>query len=144
MAMTSSRPYLLRALYEWILENQCTPYVVVNAYADSVQVPQEYVKDGQIILNISPSAVHALQMDNEAVEFSGRFAGIPTPVYVPIQAIMGIYARENGQGMVFEADKPSPTPPPPPQPVTTGGGPGSEDRKGQGKKGSRPLLRVVK
>lgn len=144
--MTSSRPYLLRALYEWILENECTPYIVVNAYADSVQVPQEYVKDGQIILNISPSAVHALQMDNEAVEFSGRFAGIPTPVYVPIQAVMGIYARENGQGMVFEVEKPTPTPPPPspPQPVITGGGADSEAKKGPANKGSRPMLRVVK
>lgn len=145
MAMTSSRPYLLRALYEWILENQCTPYIVVNAYADGVQVPQEYVKDGQIILNISPSAVHALQMDNEAVEFSGRFAGIPTPVFVPISAIMGIYARENGQGMVFEADRPTPTPPPvSPQPVTGGSSGSDAGKKGAGKKSSRPVLRVVK
>jgi len=145
MTMTSSRPYLLRALYEWILENECTPYVVVNAFADNVQVPQEYVKDGQIVLNISPSAVHALQMNNVAVEFNGRFSGIPTPVYVPVSAVMGIYARENGQGMVFEAESPAPTPPTPPQPADASGPAGTPgDRPAKPSSGSRPSLRVVK
>lgn len=145
MTMTSSRPYLLRALYEWILENECTPYVVVNAFADNVQVPQEYVKDGQIVLNISPSAVHALQMNNVAVEFNGRFSGIPTPVYVPVSAVMGIYARENGQGMVFEAEPPTPTPPTAPQPADASGPAGtSGDRPAKPSSGSRPSLRVVK
>ncbi|ALO46948.1 ClpXP protease specificity-enhancing factor [Pseudohongiella spirulinae] len=130
--MTSSRPYLLRALYEWILENECTPYIVVNAYASGVQVPQEFVKDGQIILNISPAAVHALQMNNDAIDFNGRFSGIPTPVFVPIAAVMGIYARENGQGMVFESEPQAPDPEPTPP----------EDKPG--KPGSRPALRVVK
>ena len=139
MSMTSSRPYLLRALYEWILENECTPYIVVNAYAEHVLVPQEYVKDGQIILNISPAAVHALQMNNEAVDFNGRFSGIPTPVYVPVSAIMGIYARENGQGMVFEAEISPSTPP------TTPADPVSPDTSGAGPKSAgRPSLRVVK
>lgn len=144
MSMTSSRPYLLRALYEWILENNCTPYIVVNAYADGVQVPQDYVKDGQIILNISPVAVQGLLMSNEALEFNGRFAGIPTPVYVPSGAIMGIYARENGQGMVFDADKPSPIPPPPPKPSS----PLSPVKKGSADSDKKPrgraALRVVK
>lgn len=142
MSMNSSRPFLLRALYEWILENNCTPYIVVNAYAQDVQVPQDYVKDGQIILNISPVAVHALHMGNDAVEFNGRFAGIPTPVYVPVSAVMGIYARENGQGMVFDTEKPSPVPPVPPKPPaslssvkTT-----ESDKKTRG----RASLRVVK
>ncbi|MDO8909703.1 MAG: ClpXP protease specificity-enhancing factor [Pseudohongiella sp.] len=144
MSMTSSRPYLLRALYEWILENNCTPYIVVNAYAEGVQVPQDYVKDGQIILNISPVAVHGLLMGNDALEFNGRFAGIPTPVYVPSGAIMGIYARENGQGMVFDAEKPSPLPPTPPKPpaglspVKTGSGDGNKKPRG------RAALRIVK
>lgn len=144
MSMTSSRPYLLRALYEWILENNCTPYIVVNAYAEGVQVPQDYVKDGQIILNISPVAVHGLLMSNEALEFNGRFAGIPTPVHVPSGAIMGIYARENGQGMVFDTEKPTPIPPAPPKPpaglspVKTGSGDG--DKKPRG----RAALRIVK
>jgi len=140
MSMTSSRPYLLRALYEWILENNCTPYIVVNALAESVQVPQEYVKDGQIILNISPVAVHGLLMGNEALEFNGRFAGIPTPVYVPVYAVMGIYARENGQGMMFEAERPS-SPLPPQGPSTkppAGPAPGGDKPRG------RATLRVVK
>jgi stringent starvation protein B len=145
MSMTSSRPYLLRALYEWILENNCTPYIVVNAYADAVQVPQDYVKDGQIILNISPVAVHGLLMSNDALEFNGRFAGIPTPVYVPIAAIMGIYARENGQGMVFETEKPSPVPPAPPSGPVPGPakGPGKSS-DGDNKTRGRAALRVVK
>lgn len=143
MSMSSSRPYLLRALYEWILENNCTPYIVVNAYADAVQVPLDYVKDGQIILNISPVAVHALVMSNDALEFNGRFAGIPTPVYVPISAIMGIYARENGQGMVFETEKPSPVPPSEPSgpgPAKKAGNPSEPENKTRG----RAALRVVK
>jgi len=140
MSMTSSRPYLLRSLYEWILDNDCTPYIVVNAWLDGVMVPQEYVKDGQIILNISPAAVHELQMANDAVQFNGRFAGIPTPVYVPVAAVMGIYARENGQGMVFETENPAPEPPPA-SPVD-GDGAASSGKKGSGEK--RPSLRVVK
>lgn len=143
--MTSSRPYLLSALYEWILDNECTPYIVVNAYADQVSVPQEYVKDGQIILNISPSAVHGLQMGQDAVEFSGRFAGIPTPVYVPVQAVMGIYARENGQGMVFETEMPTP----PPDGGNDDKAPVEKPTKKEADKSSaagakRPSLRVVK
>lgn len=143
MSMTSSRPYLLRALYEWILENNCTPYIVVNAYAEEVQVPQDYVKDGQIILNISPLAVQGLLMGNEALEFSGRFAGIPTPVYVPSHAIIGIYARENGQGMVFDSEAPSPVPPTPPTRPPAGPDsrkPAADEKKPRG----RAALRVVK
>lgn len=144
MSMTSSRPYLLRALYEWILDNDCTPYVVVNAWLEGVMVPQEYVKDGQIVLNISPVAVQGLVITNEALEFNGRFGGIPTPVFVPVSAIMGVYARENGQGMVFEAGSPDPETPPP---VSTGGdeesASGESDGRGRGK-GKKPSLRVVK
>lgn len=137
MSMTSSRPYILRALYEWILDNACTPYILVNAYAPAVAVPQEHVKDGQIILNISPTAVQFLQIKDEAIEFNGRFAGIPTPVYVPVAAVLGIYARENGQGMVFEVEKPEP-----PTPTSPSSGPGvKRDSKPVV---SRPSLRVVK
>jgi stringent starvation protein B len=102
-------------------------------------VPQEHVKDGQIILNISPSAVQGLFIKDEALEFSGRFAGIPTPVYVPIGAVMGIYARENGQGMVFDPEKPQPPSPKAPQAVVDLG----SKPAGKGKL-SRPSLRVVK
>lgn len=109
MVMTSSRPYLLRALYEWILDNNTTPYVLVNAMADQVDVPQQFVKNGQIVLNIAPAAVVGLQIENESMHFNGRFGGVPTDVFVPVAAVMGIYAKENGQGMFFEAEE---TPPP--------------------------------
>ncbi|MEH6551397.1 MAG: ClpXP protease specificity-enhancing factor [Pseudomonadales bacterium] len=125
--MNSSRPYLLRALYEWILDNDCTPYVLVDANAEGALVPLQYVKDGEIVLNISPSAVASLDMDNSAVMFNARFGGVPTDVYVPIHAVRGIYARENGQGMMFEAED-MPPPIPPEDPV----------------KPKRPALKVVK
>ncbi len=132
--MTPSRPYLLRALNEWILDNQCTPYVLVDAAIHSVQVPQEYVNNGQIVLNISPSAVQALLIDDAGLSFNARFGGVPMDVYVPMVAILAIYARENGQGMVFgsEAGAPDPTDPVPP--------PSSPRQEGQG----RPSLKVVK
>ncbi|MFK3772885.1 ClpXP protease specificity-enhancing factor [Pseudomonas sp. NPDC089406] len=104
--MNSSRPYLVRALYEWIVDNDCTPHMLVNAEFPAVQVPAGFASDGQIVLNISPSAVRSLHMDNEAVSFEGRFGGVAHSLYVPAGAIMGIYARENGQGMVFELEPP--------------------------------------
>ncbi len=129
MPMTSSRPYIIRALYEWILDNECTPYVLTDALMDGVEVPQQYVKNGQIVLNIAPRAVADLLIENGAMSFSGRFGGVPTDVYVPTPAIMGIYARENGQGMIFDADDTEPQPPAPDS------GPD---------KASRPSLKVVK
>lgn len=130
MAMTSSRPYLIRALYEWIVDNGCTPHIVVNAMAKGVEVPQQYVnKDGQIVLNIAPRAVSGLEMSNQAITFSARFGGIPTNIHVPCYAVMGVYARENGQRMMFENEpEPDHTPP------------GSNGGDG----GRRPSLRVVK
>ena len=104
MTMTSSRPYIARALYEWILDNDCTPYILVDATRRGVEVPREFVNDGQIVLNISPSAVRALQMENEVITFSGRFGGAALTIMVPADALMAIYARENGQGMVFEVE----------------------------------------
>lgn len=102
--MNSSRPYLVRALYEWIVDNNCTPHILVNAEYAGVKVPAGFAKDGQIVLNVSPNAVRYLQMENAAVSFEGRFGGVPQSLYIPIQALMAIYARENGQGMVFEVD----------------------------------------
>ena len=125
--MKSRRPYILRALYEWILDNECTPYVLVNAMADGVQVPGQYVKDGQIVLNISPLSVVDLAIGDDVMHFNGRFGGVATDVLVPVTAIMGIYARENGQGMVFD-DEPAPPSEPDPVPPT--------DKK--------PSLKVVK
>jgi len=118
--MTSSRPYIMRALYEWIVDNDCTPYVLVDASVEDVMVPQQFVKDDQIVLNISPGAVMDLNISNGAVAFNGRFGGVATDVYVPIAAVVGIYARENGQGMVFEPEEitepPDDTPPDPDKP----------------------------
>jgi stringent starvation protein B len=138
MTMTSSRPYLVRALYEWILENDCTHYILVNAFADGVEVPQEHVKDGQIVLNISPSAVQDIFLRDESVDFDGRFAGIPKRVFVPMTAVMGIYAKENGQGMIFEADGVSPQPP------TGSDDPGVVEKPAVDGEKKKPSLRVVK
>lgn len=102
--MKSSRPYLVRALYEWIVDNDCTPHLLVNAEFAGVQVPAGFASDGQIVLNVSPTAVRHLHMDNEAVSFEGRFAGVPQSLYIPAAAVLAIYARENGQGMVFDAE----------------------------------------
>jgi stringent starvation protein B len=100
-----TRPYLLRAIYEWINDNSFTPYLLINAEEKGVFVPQQYIKNGQIVLNIAPHAVQQLLMDNEAVGFSARFGGVPQQVYVPMRAIMGLYARENGQGLFFDANE---------------------------------------
>ena len=124
--MNSSRPYIIRAIYEWIADNDCTPHLLVDVNQEGVEVPQAYVTDGQIVLNISPSAVVGLEMGNELILFNGRFGGIATDIVVPIKAILGIYARENGQGMVFDAPEEPEDPPEPPSGRT------------------RPSLKVVK
>ncbi|MFT0211247.1 ClpXP protease specificity-enhancing factor [Pseudomonas sp. F1_0610] len=103
--MKSSRPYLIRALYEWIVDNDCTPHLLVNSEHPKAQVPQTYAKDGQIVLNAAPSAVRYMHMDNEAVSFEARFGGVPFTLYVPTAAILAVYARENGQGMFFDQDE---------------------------------------
>ncbi|WP_295855749.1 ClpXP protease specificity-enhancing factor [uncultured Xylophilus sp.] len=97
---TSTRPYLIRALYEWCTDNGLTPYVAVRV-DDSVQVPREYVKNGEIVLNVSYDATSALQIGNDFIEFKARFGGTPRDILVPIGRVMAIYARENGQGMAF-------------------------------------------
>ncbi|EJE52641.1 stringent starvation protein B [Acidovorax sp. CF316] len=97
---TSTRPYLIRALYEWCTDNGLTPYVAVRV-DDSVQVPREYVNDGEIVLNISYDATSALQLGNDFIEFKARFGGKPREILVPVGRVIAIYARENGQGMAF-------------------------------------------
>ena len=109
--MKSSRPYLVRALYDWIVDNGCTPYVLIDAHIPGVEVPQQYVKDGQIVLNVSPGAVANLLITNDDIRFRGRFGGIAVDILAPMGAVLGIYARENGQGMVFEPENPPPSPP---------------------------------
>lgn len=138
--MNSSRPYLVRALYEWIVDNDCTPHMLVNAEYPSVQVPQGFANDGQIVLNVSPSAVRHLHMDNDAVSFEGRFGGVPHTLYVPIAAILGIYARENGQGMVFDLEPPLEEDDDEIEPDDDTPPPGSEPPRPTG----RPSLKVVK
>jgi len=103
---TSTRPYLIRALYEWCTDNSFTPYVAVQV-DDSVQVPREYVKNGEIVLNISFDATSSLSLGNEYIEFKARFAGTSREIRVPIDRVTAVYARENGQGMAFPALPPS-------------------------------------
>lgn len=102
---TSTRPYLIRALYEWCTDNGFTPYLAV-AVDDSVQVPREYVKDGEIVLNISFDATSSLKLGNDFIEFKGRFAGTARDIMVPVCQVIAIYARENGQGMAFPLGPP--------------------------------------
>ena len=103
--MTPNRPYLLRAFFDWIVDNECTPHLVVDAGFANVQVPTQFVQDGQIVLNISPSAVTQFSLDLTQLSFNARFGGQPMQVYVPLGAVLAIYARENGEGTVFTADE---------------------------------------
>ncbi|WP_232059112.1 ClpXP protease specificity-enhancing factor [Kineobactrum salinum] len=137
VTMSASRPYIMRALYEWIVDNECTPYLLVDATRPGVEVPRQFIKDGQIVLNISPSAVIDLHIGNEWVSFNGRFGGMPTDILVPVGGIIGIYARENGQGMVFEPEDP------PEGPDTPTGGSGAESG-GSSRQEPRPSLKIVK
>ena len=102
--MNSSRPYILRALHQWIVDNECTPHILVDVNYPQVKVPPGYAADGQIALNTAPAAVRYLEIDNQAVSFEALFSGAPFSLYVPIEAILAIYARENGQGMFFDAN----------------------------------------
>jgi stringent starvation protein B len=134
--MTSSRPYLIRAIHEWILDNDLTPHIVVDADADGVRVPPEYVKDGQISLNIASAAVHGLSMDNDWIMFDARFGGKPFQVSVPTGAVLAIFAKENGAGMSFGEDEHQDDPPP--------GSDGGDKKKAGKKPKIQPALRIVK
>ena len=103
-AMTSHRPYLLRALYEWIADNGMTPHLLVDATRPAVQVPAHAVKDGKIVLNVAARAVSHLEMGNDVIRFSARFGGVSHSVSVPVGAVLAIYARETGQGMALPED----------------------------------------
>lgn len=105
MKMTPNRPYLLRAFYEWIVDNNLTPYLVVDATIPGVRVPQQHVQNGQIVLNINPSAVGNLVLGNDAVTFNARFGGSPFALNIPQRAVLAIYARENGAGTMFTAEE---------------------------------------
>lgn len=128
--MTPNRPYLLRALYEWISDNAMTPHILVDADFAGVDVPEQAIQKGKVILNIDKSAVHELELGNEIVSFNARFAGHRYGVSVPVEAVLAIYSKENGQGMMFaQDDEPDPS-----------GGPDD----GEKPKMKRPHLRVVK
>ena len=104
-SMTSNRPYLFRALNEWILDNQLTPFLLVDASVKGVEVPEQHIKDGKIILNITPSAIQEIAFENEWIYFSARFGGQPFMINIPISAVLAIYAKENGRGMMFAEEE---------------------------------------
>lgn len=131
----SKRPYLIRAMHEWMGDNGHTPHIVIDASLDGVCVPDEHVKDGKIILNISQSAAHNLKLTNTSVSFRARFNGVPFDVWVPITSVLGIYAKETGQGMIFSQSAEQPEPPEPPDP---------EEKRDQSSRGDRSHLKVVK
>ena len=133
--MKPRRPYLLRALHEWITDSGETPYIVVDAAVEGVVVPRQYVKDGKIVLNVSFSAAQALKMGNDAVSFEARFGAASVAVQVPVRAILGIYARETGQGMIFPDGDADPDPSSPAPASGTSGTPAAA---------KRPKLQVVK
>jgi stringent starvation protein B len=135
--MKSRRPYLLRAMHEWISDSQCTPHLVVDAGITGVEVPRQFVQDGKIVLNVSWSATAQLQLGNDELSFSGRFGGASMQVRIPIAAVLAIYARETGQGMIFADDAEQPPPGGPPQEP-------APQEPAPKAKGGRAKLKVVK
>ena len=135
--MTSNKPYLIRGLYEWIVDNELTPYLLVDADYIGTQVPRQYVEKGKIVLNLAPRAVEALSLANDYVIFDARFGGVSQTVSVPVPAVLAIYARENGQGMMFPDEPAGDTPP-------SGGGGPAPDAPGGAPKRRKPSLKVVK
>jgi stringent starvation protein B len=136
--MTSNRPYLIRALFDWILDNDMTPHLLVDAEHPDAFVPEEFVEEGRIVLNIAPRAVKELVIGNESISFSARFGGVGRQVDLPPRAVIGIYARENGHGMLFPDDEPAA------ESASDGGPDDDGDGGGKPEKPGRPSLRVVK
>jgi stringent starvation protein B len=130
MNMTSNKPYLIRAIYDWIVDNNLTPHILVNAEYPGVQVPLEHVNKGRIVLNISPQACRGLHMENDRIVFTARFSGITVQIFVVPAAVFAIYAKENGRGMEFGEEY---NEPPPPSSV-----------RGSEIKGRKPALTLVK
>jgi stringent starvation protein B len=125
----SRRPYLLRAMHEWIIDSGHTPHVIVDALRTGVEVPAAYIKDGKIVLNLSTTATQHLQLTNDCIEFDARFAGVVHRVHVPMQAVLGVYARETGEGMVFSEGDIEPSPPEAPTPSDKPKKPSGESRR---------------
>jgi stringent starvation protein B len=126
--MTPLKPYLIRSIYQWIIDNDLTPYILVDAENSHAILPQQLIEDGKIILNIRPEATQGLSLGNDEIQFNARFSGKPMHIVIPIIAVMAIYAKENGKGMIFdqEGEETDKTPPPENKPPT------------------RPALRIVK
>ena len=133
MQMTSSRPYLVRAMYQWIADNGMTPHLLVDVSVDGVLVPPEHVQNGKIILNIAPMAVSNLVLGDEDVSFSARFSGQSMGIVIPVEAILAVYAKENGQGMMFSEDD-----------GAVSSSDDGDDPEPDPDKPKRPTLRVVK
>ncbi len=131
--MTSSRPYLLRALYEWITDNGLTPYLVINASVPECRIPPEHITDGHIVLNIAYDVVPDLVISNSVVEFTARFSGVKRLIHAPIHAVEAIYAKENGQGMVFAEE-----------PIETGTSGSNNTSSGVSVVKGKPQLKIVK
>jgi stringent starvation protein B len=142
--LSRQRPYLLRAMHEWMTDNALTPHIVVDATSENLHVPTEHVRDQRIVFNVSYEATRGLRLGNDSIEFEARFNGVPRSLHIPVDAVLGIYARENGQGMVF-TDEPKGSPP---DGTDDGGGegPGGAGDKSTGAKPGkdRPALKVVK
>jgi stringent starvation protein B len=125
--MTPLKPYLIRSVYEWIVDNNLTPHLLVNANSNKGNLPMDYIEDGKIVLNIRPQAIEALSLGNELIEFNARFSGKPMTITASVNAVMAIYAKENGKGLVFDQENTDGNEPPPEQEPP-----------------SKPSLRVVK
>ncbi|MDT8406964.1 MAG: ClpXP protease specificity-enhancing factor [Methylococcales bacterium] len=131
--MIPLKPYIFRAIYQWILDNELTPFMLVDAEFPGAVVPQALVEEGRIVLNLRPQAIHGLDISNELVEFNARFSGKAMQLSIPMAAILAIYAKENGQGMMFESESSE-------EEAVTDDNPGSPPPRPTGK----PKLRVVK
>jgi stringent starvation protein B len=125
--MTSLKPYLIRSIYEWIVDNDLTPHLLVDAENSDAILPQQFIEDGKIVLNIRPQAIQGLTLGNEEIQFNARFSGKPMHIVTPVAAVMAIYAKENGKGMIFDQEDDSDKTPPP-----------------ENKPPTRPTLRIVK
>jgi len=135
MQMTSSRPYLVRAIYQWIADNGMTPHLLVDVSVDGVLVPAEHVQNGKIILNVAPMAVSSLILGDDEITFTARFSGKSQSIYIPIDAVLAIYAKENGQGMMFSDDDGA---------ISAADDESDDDPEPDPDKPKRPSLRVVK
>ncbi len=142
--MTSNKPYLIRALNEWIINNQMTPFVLVDANIEGVEVPQQHIRDGKIILNIAPGAVQEIAIEDEGIYFSARFSGQAFMINVPINAVLAIYAKENGRGMMFAGDESSLEDNAAVEQIELSGKEPGEKNPEKRNQGKKPALRIVK